>query len=85
VISLGGHNILRGDNRKHFRFQNQDARYGMWLYKDKVWDGVRLNNGDDGGGDWLFHQRLFTLSVPLIRPMVISTEQSGVAFERLGG
>lgn len=56
VISLGGHTILRGDDRKHFGFQNQDARSRMWLYKDKDGDGVRLNNGDDGGGDWLFHK-----------------------------
>lgn len=28
----------------------------MWLYKDKGGDGVHLNNGEDGGGDWLFHK-----------------------------
>lgn len=28
----------------------------MWLYKDKDGDGVRLNNGDEGAGDWLFHK-----------------------------
>ncbi|HGF8677678.1 TPA: hypothetical protein ACJCK2_004941, partial [Salmonella enterica subsp. enterica] len=26
----------------------------MWLYKDKGGDGVRLNNGVDGGGEFVF-------------------------------
>lgn len=28
----------------------------MWLYKDKGGVGVRLNNGHDGGGEYVFHK-----------------------------
>ncbi|HGJ5856540.1 hypothetical protein [Arsenophonus nasoniae] len=37
-------------------FHNQDGSVRMWLYKDKGGDGVRLNNGNDGGGDWVFNK-----------------------------
>ncbi|MBG6243468.1 MAG: hypothetical protein EKE20_17470, partial [Candidatus Symbiopectobacterium sp. Dall1.0] len=56
IISQGGQFLLKGDNRKHLGFHNQDGSVRMWLYKDKGGDGVRLNNGNDGGGDWLFHK-----------------------------
>lgn len=51
IISQGGQFLLKGDNRKHLGFHNQDGSVRMWLYKDKEGDGVRLNNGNDGGGD----------------------------------
>lgn len=41
---------------KHLGFHNQDGSVRMWLYKNKGSDGVRLNNGDDGGGDYIFHK-----------------------------
>ncbi|MFT4465716.1 MAG: hypothetical protein ACMX3H_14975 [Sodalis sp. (in: enterobacteria)] len=47
---------MKGDNRKHLGFHNQDGSVRMWLYKDKGGDGVRLNNGNDGGGDWVFNK-----------------------------
>ncbi|WP_025246331.1 tail fiber protein [Candidatus Sodalis pierantonius] len=56
MISLGRHIILQGDDRKHLGFHNQDGSVRMWLYKDKGGDGVRLNNGNDGGGDWVFNK-----------------------------
>ncbi|WP_291969935.1 hypothetical protein [Candidatus Symbiopectobacterium sp.] len=47
--------LLRGDDRKHLVFHNQDGSVRMLLYKDKGGDGVRLNNGNDGG-DYIFHK-----------------------------
>ncbi|MBG6243506.1 MAG: hypothetical protein EKE20_17685, partial [Candidatus Symbiopectobacterium sp. Dall1.0] len=47
---------LKGDNRKHLGFHNQDGSVRMWIYKDKGGDGVRLNNGNDGGGEYVFHK-----------------------------
>ncbi|ECB4072773.1 hypothetical protein EW514_16025 [Salmonella enterica subsp. enterica serovar Napoli] len=45
---------LRSDTRKHFYIANADGTARMWLYKDKGGDGVRLNNGVDGGGEFVF-------------------------------
>lgn len=56
VIVEGSLTLMKGDDRKHFCIQNQDGRARMWLYKDKGGDGIHLNNGEDGGGDWLFHK-----------------------------
>nr|WP_071846898.1 hypothetical protein [Arsenophonus nasoniae] len=55
-MSQGGQFLLKGDNRKHLGFHNQDGSVRMWLYKDKGGDGVRLNNGNDGSGDWVFNK-----------------------------
>ncbi|WP_406705413.1 tail fiber protein [Sodalis sp.] len=56
IISQGGQLLLKGDNRKHLGFHNQDGSVRMWLYKDKGGDGVHLNNGNDGGGNYIFHK-----------------------------
>lgn len=56
VIVEGSQLLPKGDNRKHLGFHNQDGSVRMWLYKDKGGDGVRLNNGNDGGGDWVFNK-----------------------------
>lgn len=56
VIVEGSLTLMKGDDRKHFCIQDQDGLARMWLYKDKGGDGVHLNNGEDGGGDWLFHK-----------------------------
>ncbi|EDQ5930004.1 hypothetical protein XY32_003181 [Salmonella enterica subsp. enterica] len=45
---------LKGDARLHFSIANEDGNARMWLYKDKGSDGVCLNNGIDGGGDFIF-------------------------------
>ncbi|EJH8994095.1 tail fiber protein [Salmonella enterica] len=47
---------LRNDGRMHFYIADADGNVRMWLYKDKGGDGVRLNNGYDGGGEFVFHK-----------------------------
>ncbi|MBG6240338.1 MAG: hypothetical protein EKE12_00265 [Candidatus Symbiopectobacterium sp. Clec_Harlan] len=56
IISQGTQIGLKGDNRKHLGFHNQDGSVRMWLYKDRGGDGVRLHNGNDGGGEYVFHK-----------------------------
>uniref|UniRef100_A0A3B0MG27 Tail fibre protein gp37 trimerization region domain-containing protein n=1 Tax=Arsenophonus endosymbiont of Trialeurodes vaporariorum TaxID=235567 RepID=A0A3B0MG27_9GAMM len=56
IMSQGTQIGLKGDDRKHLGFHNQDGSVRMWLYKDKRGDGVHLNNGNDGGGDWVFNK-----------------------------
>ncbi len=56
IISQGGVLSLKGDDRKHLGIHNQDGSVRMWLFKDKGGDGVRLNNGSDGGGEYVFHK-----------------------------
>ncbi|EBS6880129.1 hypothetical protein CB018_15620 [Salmonella enterica] len=51
---MTGNLFLKSDNRMHFAIANEDGNARMWLYKDKGGDGVRLNNGIDGGGDFVF-------------------------------
>ncbi|EKA9974794.1 hypothetical protein OM519_003251 [Salmonella enterica subsp. enterica] len=52
--TMTGNLFLKSDNRMHFAIVNEDGNARMWLYKDKGGDGVRLNNGADGGGDFVF-------------------------------
>ncbi|EAM5969616.1 hypothetical protein EQV05_10590 [Salmonella enterica] len=52
--TMTGNLFLRNDARMHFAIANADGNARMWLYKDKGGDGVRLNNGVDGGGDFVF-------------------------------
>ncbi|HGB4868950.1 TPA: hypothetical protein ACIVK9_002779 [Salmonella enterica subsp. enterica serovar Muenchen] len=35
---------------------NEDGTPRMWLFKDKGGDGIHINNGNDGGGDYVFHK-----------------------------
>ncbi|ECR5270384.1 hypothetical protein F1H78_13915 [Salmonella enterica] len=51
---MTGNLFLRNDARLHFAIANADGNIRMWLYKDKGGDGVRLNNGIDGGADFVF-------------------------------
>ncbi|EGC5220309.1 TPA: hypothetical protein ACW45H_000332 [Salmonella enterica subsp. enterica serovar Newport] len=51
---MTGNLFLKSDNRVHFAIVNEDGNARMWLYKDKGGDGVRLNNGVDGGGEFVF-------------------------------
>ncbi|EKB1326743.1 hypothetical protein ABG148_000540 [Salmonella enterica] len=53
--TMTGNLFLRNDGRMHFAIANADGNARMWLYKDKGGDGVRLNNGVDGGGDFVFN------------------------------
>ncbi|HGG5305745.1 TPA: hypothetical protein ACJGY0_002585 [Salmonella enterica subsp. enterica serovar Mississippi] len=52
---MTGNLFLKSDARMHFAIANEDGNARMWLYKDKGGDGIRLNNGIDGGGDFVFH------------------------------
>ncbi|ELX2844791.1 hypothetical protein QKZ77_005050 [Salmonella enterica] len=51
---MTGNLFLKNDARMHFAIANEDDNVRMWLYKDKGGDGVVLNNGVDGGGDFVF-------------------------------
>lgn len=53
--TMTGNLFLKNDARMHFAIMNEDDNARMWLYKDKGGDGVRLNNGVDGGGDFVFN------------------------------
>ncbi|EDB2871990.1 hypothetical protein F9O07_10880 [Salmonella enterica] len=52
--TMTGNLFLKNDGRMHFAIANADGNVRMWLYKDKGGDGVRLNNGIDGGTDFVF-------------------------------
>ncbi|HFH0413719.1 TPA: hypothetical protein ACGHO4_000957 [Salmonella enterica subsp. diarizonae serovar 61:i:z] len=52
---MTGNLFLKSDARMHFAIVNGDGNARMWLYKDKVGNGIHLNNGIDGGGDFVFH------------------------------
>lgn len=52
--TMTGNLTLRSDERMHFIIQNADGSARAYFYKDKGGDGVRLSNGVDGGGDFLF-------------------------------
>ncbi|ELH3242189.1 hypothetical protein RO060_003351 [Salmonella enterica] len=51
---MTGNLMLRSDGRLHFIIANENGSARMYLYKDKGGDGIRLNNGVDGGGDFVF-------------------------------
>ncbi|ECG5118635.1 hypothetical protein E0541_00910 [Salmonella enterica subsp. enterica serovar London] len=54
--TMTGNLFLKNDGRMHFAIFNEDGNARMWLYKDKDGDGVRLNNGIDGGGEFVFQK-----------------------------
>ncbi|HEA0273692.1 TPA: hypothetical protein RU592_004926, partial [Salmonella enterica] len=54
--TMTGSLFLKNDGRMHFAIANEDGNARMWLFKDKDGDGVRLNNGVDGGGEFVFHK-----------------------------
>ncbi|EIC8701266.1 hypothetical protein LVM31_004630 [Salmonella enterica] len=51
---MTGNLSLRSDDRMHFIIQNADGTTRAYIYKDKGGDGVRIDNGVDGGGDFVF-------------------------------
>ncbi|HAF2131401.1 TPA: hypothetical protein G9F27_005781 [Salmonella enterica] len=53
---MTGNLFLKSDARMHFAILNEDGNARMWLYKDKAGNAVMLNNGIDGGGDFIFHK-----------------------------
>lgn len=52
--TMTGNLFLKNDGRMHFAIVDEDGNVRMWLYKDKGGDGVRINNGYDGGGEFVF-------------------------------
>lgn len=52
--TMTGNLFLKNDARMHFAIMDEDGNVRMWLYKDKGGDGVRINNGYDGGGEFVF-------------------------------
>lgn len=53
---MTGNLCLKNDGRVNFCIMNEDGTPRMWLYKDKGGDGIHINNGNDGGGDYVFHK-----------------------------
>ncbi|HGB5308450.1 TPA: hypothetical protein ACIVON_002843 [Salmonella enterica subsp. enterica serovar Poona] len=51
---MTGNLFLKNNGRMHFAILDEDGNARMWFYKDKGGDGVRLNNGYDGGGEFVF-------------------------------
>lgn len=53
-IATNGNVILKNDAREHIIIQNADGTPRMFIYKDKDDTGIHINNGNDGGGDFIF-------------------------------
>ncbi|EIS6338289.1 hypothetical protein L0B46_004508 [Salmonella enterica] len=51
---MTGNLYLKNDGRVNFCIMNADGTPRMFIYKDKGGDGVHINNGNDGGGDFIF-------------------------------
>ncbi|NHM10720.1 phage tail protein [Citrobacter youngae] len=52
--TMTGNLTLKGDYRLSFIIQNEDGSIRAYIFKDKGGDGIRISNGDDGGGDFVF-------------------------------
>ncbi|EFU4760688.1 phage tail protein [Salmonella enterica] len=53
---MTGSLTLRSDDRLHFMIANADGSVRAYIYKDKGGDGIRINNGVDGYGDFVFNK-----------------------------
>ncbi|EGD1495149.1 phage tail protein [Salmonella enterica] len=53
---MTGNLYLKNDGRMNFCIMNEDGTPRMWIFKDKGGDGIHINNGNDGGGDYVFHK-----------------------------
>ncbi|EFB0088487.1 hypothetical protein HGJ08_005168 [Salmonella enterica] len=54
--TMTGNLFLKNDNRMHFAIVDANGNTRMWLFKDKGGDGVHINNGYDGGGEFVFNK-----------------------------
>lgn len=52
--TMTGNLFLKNDARMHFAIVDANGNTRMWLFKDKGGDGVHINNGYDGGGEFVF-------------------------------
>ncbi|EHF9643824.1 hypothetical protein J3738_001466 [Salmonella enterica] len=53
-IATNGNVVLQNDAREHIIIQNADGSVRAYIFKAKGDDGIHLNNGVDGGGDFVF-------------------------------
>ncbi|ECB7414519.1 hypothetical protein E1J77_24460, partial [Salmonella enterica subsp. enterica serovar Typhimurium] len=53
-IATNGDVVLQGDARRHIIIQNEDGSVRAYIFKDKGDDGIHINNGADGWGDFIF-------------------------------
>ncbi|ELP4663184.1 hypothetical protein QUK01_003904 [Salmonella enterica] len=53
---MTGNLFLKSDNRLHLGFCNEDGNVRMYIYQDKGGDGIRINNGVQGGGDFVLRK-----------------------------
>lgn len=53
---MTGSLTLRSDDRMHFVIANADGSVRAFIYKDKGGDGIRINNGADGGGEFVLNR-----------------------------
>ncbi|ELH3243241.1 phage tail protein [Salmonella enterica] len=51
---MTGNLYLKNEGRINLAIVDEAETPCMWLFKDKGGDGVHLNNGNDGGGDFVF-------------------------------
>ncbi|EOA1534714.1 hypothetical protein ACHPQR_005270, partial [Salmonella enterica subsp. enterica serovar Braenderup] len=62
-IATNGNVVLQSDEREHIIIQNADGSARAYIYKDKDGDGIHINNGADGWGDFILGKDS-TLYVP---------------------
>lgn len=53
-IATNGNVVLQNDAREHIIIQNADGSVRAYIFKAKGDDGIHINNGVDGGGDFVF-------------------------------
>ncbi|HGG6754305.1 TPA: hypothetical protein ACJG9G_002352 [Salmonella enterica subsp. enterica serovar Java] len=53
---MTGNLFLKNDDRVHFAITDENGSVRMWLYKDKGGGGIVINNGYDGGGDFILRK-----------------------------
>lgn len=53
---MTGNLYLKNEGRINLAIVDEAETPRMWLFKDKGGDSVHLNNGNDGGGDYVFHK-----------------------------
>ncbi|EIF2425707.1 hypothetical protein LD305_002298 [Salmonella enterica] len=51
---MTGNLYLKNEGRINLAIVDEAETPRMWLFKDKGGDGVHINNGNDGGGDFIF-------------------------------
>ncbi|ELU5952145.1 tail fiber protein [Salmonella enterica] len=52
-IATNGNVVLQNDARAHLIIQNSDGSARAYIFKAKGDDGIHINNGADGGGDFV--------------------------------